>query len=229
MVSEITDNIKSRGYWDVSIRPASFDEGRLAYESLNELVRNAQVRFRGWPVPFTDDRMPLLGGSDWVGQDVDASVVAHYEAWRLWTSGQFAHLRSVSADWRAGSERTPTPEGFAGVIEVWKIVFYLNEMLEFAARLSLAVPGCDDLLVSASLHGLKNRGLVVGQRDRREFVQPYPSRVARYTVEWACPRSRILAEPRQIAADAAREVLLRFGWSPSVEQILDHQAELDRG
>ena len=90
---------------------------------------------RGWPVPFVDHRAELLRGDDWTGQDIDAEIVSHYEAWRFFTSGQFNHLRAVSADWRTGQEATAVPVGAHAVIEVWEILYYVTELFELAARL----------------------------------------------------------------------------------------------
>ncbi len=109
----------------------------MDYGALEEVLVGDVVRFRGWPVPYIDHRAPLERGERWIGQEVDAQMVTHAEAWRLHTSGQFNHLRAVSADWRTGTEATYVPPGFASVIEVWEIPYYLTELYELGARLSL--------------------------------------------------------------------------------------------
>src|SRR4051812_18703599 len=103
-MSDVSDKIRSRGHWDITIRPTRFDQGRVPYAELDDTLASVVVSFRGWPVPFIDQREPLVRGEDWIGQDVDAEMVNHYEAWRFFTSGQFNQLRSVSADWRGGRE-----------------------------------------------------------------------------------------------------------------------------
>ena len=125
-MSDLTEKVRSRGHWVIVIRPASFVADRVPYEQLDEIIPAAAVRMRGWPVPYADyGRDPLLRGDDWVGQDIDADMVSHYEAWRFFTSGQFSHLRSVSADWREGAEASHVPGSVDAVIEVWEILFYL--------------------------------------------------------------------------------------------------------
>jgi hypothetical protein len=52
VVSTVTDRIKSRGYWDVRIRPGNFDSDRVPYEHLEQIISGAAVRLRGWPVPY---------------------------------------------------------------------------------------------------------------------------------------------------------------------------------
>ena len=98
-MSEITDKIRSKAYWEVSIRPAEFDENRVEYSALESVLVGNAVRFRGWPVPFIDDRTGVDRGQSWIGQEIDADLISHQEAWRFFTSGQFNQLRAVSADW----------------------------------------------------------------------------------------------------------------------------------
>ncbi len=225
-MSEITDKIRSKGHWDVAIRPESFSEHRVDYGDLDEILVGLTVRLRGWPVPYIDHRRQLLRGDDWIGQDIDAEIVSQYEAWRFFMSGQFTHLRAVSADWRTGHEATAVPDGFSSVIEVWEILFYLTEVFELAARLALGPAGDERMAVEVRLNGLASRGLVLGQPGRLGFVAPYSasSESLRQTV--ALSRDRLVAEPRQEAVQIAREFFLRFGWKPSIEQLADYQREL---
>ncbi len=160
-----------------------------------------------------------------MGQDVDASMVSHYEAWRFFTSGQFNHLRAISADWREGRKGTYVPPGYDSVVEVWEIVFYLTEVYEFAARLALSAAGDDPMVVSVEVDTLGNRALVVAQSHRAEFIEPYrvPTRLAK---ELTLARDDLVARPREIAAELAREFFVRCGWKPALEQLLEHQREL---
>jgi hypothetical protein len=235
-VSELTDKLRSKGYWDVTIRPETFSDQRVAYENLDELLESVVVRFRGWPVPFIDRRHETLHGDDWIGQDVDA--VGHIEAWRFFTSCQFNHLRAVSADWRyvslQATEATDVfparfeflPEGFDYVIEIWEILFYLTEVFELAARLALSPAGDDTMSISVQLNARERRGLIVGQANRVPFDRPFGPPPESITREVTVPREELVAEPRALAVDMAREFLLRFGWKPSREQLAEHQREL---
>ena len=228
-MSEVVDKIRSRGYWEAVIRPADFVRDRVSYAHLDAVLRKAVVRFRGWPVPFIDERRPFLGGEDWIGQNIDAEMVSHYEAWRFWTSGQFAQLRVVSADWREGKEATYIEPGFSAIIEVWEILYYLTEVFELAARLALSDAGSDAMVVETTLHGLDNRGLVVGQHNRAEFIQPYRSRMSELKREVALPRETLVSEARPQAVKMAQDFFVRFGWKPSSEQLTEHQQELVEG
>lgn len=48
-MAKIVKSIKSRGHWDVSIRPESFLKARLAKATdLYPILERSKVRFRGW-------------------------------------------------------------------------------------------------------------------------------------------------------------------------------------
>ena len=228
-MSELVEKIRSRGHWNIVIRPGTFVGDRIPYENLDELIPEIQVRMRGWPVPFADyGRRDLIRGSDWVGQDVDAGTVSMYEAWRLFTSGQFTHLRAVSADWRRDDERTrtPIPEGFDAAIEVWEILFYLTEVFELASRLALGEAGDEFMNIEVRLNGLENRGLVVAEWKRAEFFEPYRATMPSLEKKVNLPRDTLVAEGREQAVEMARQIFLRFGWDASVELLADYQREL---
>jgi hypothetical protein len=225
-VSDVVDTIRSAGFWDVKIRPQNFKEGRVRYADLDELIASTQVSMRGWPVPMIATREPLLRGQTWVGQDVDASMVGHYEAWRLYTSGQFNQLRAIGADWRHLDQIAQVPKPAEPYVEVWEILFYLTEVFELATRLALSAAGDEAMSVEVGLHGLDRRGLIVGQSNRAEFFEPYRVNLDDLESARRISREELVAEPRELAVDMAHEFFLRFGWKPAKEQLADHQREL---
>jgi hypothetical protein len=231
VLSAVIDKIRSRGAWDVTVRPATFDSNRVPYEELEQIVAKSAVRMRGWPVPFLEMREPVIHGADWIGQDIDAQMVQHYEAWRFFTSGQFNHLRSISADWRVGTDMSPTPvpAGADSVIEVWEVLFYLTELFELAARLALTPAGAETMVVAARLDGMSNRALVVGQSNRAPFMglqlATVPSLLQTVTFE----RDDLIADGHEHAIEMARQFFLRFGWNASRDQLANHQRELLKG
>jgi hypothetical protein len=226
-MSDLTTKIQSKGYWAVAIHPATFVEERVPYEDLDEIIPALAVRLRGWPVPFANEgRHERVRGNDWVGQDVDATTVSMYEAWRLFSSGLFTHLRAVSADWRSGAETTPIEAGFDSAIEVWEILFYLTEIFELATRLAFSIAGDEEMVIEVGLHNLENRGLVVGQSNRVPFSQPYRSHVPTIEREVHLSREQLAGGGRKEAVEMARQFFLRFGWKPSAQQLIEHQREL---
>lgn len=225
-MSELIDKVRSRGYWEVVIRPEPYEENRVPYAELDEILVAAVVRMRGWPVPFVDPREEPMRGENWIGQDVDAQVVGNYEAWRFYISGQFNHLRAVDADWRHSAEIRPSPPPDEKVIEVWEILFYLTEVFELAARLALSPAGDETMTIDVGLHGLDDRGLIVGQHNRAEFFAPRRTSQNDLRQRVTASREDLVSKPREYAVDMAHEFFVRFGWKPSRDQLVEHQREL---
>ncbi|HEX3240306.1 MAG TPA: hypothetical protein VHR18_09245 [Solirubrobacterales bacterium] len=229
-MNELIEKIKSKGYWDISILPEPFKADRYHYETLEGVLARATVRLRGWPVPYIDYNAGFKRGEDWIGQEIDGQVTSHYEAWRFFMSGQFNQLRAVSADWREGQEATPTPPefDFASVIEVWEILYYVTEVFELAARFTMGGPPAEKMKIVVRLHGLKDRGLVVGQNNRSPFAFPYKATLPDYCVERVLSNDALLGGASEAAVQMSRDFFLRFGWQPSTEQLVEMQEELTK-
>ncbi len=227
-MSAIIEKIRSKGYWNASIRPEHYIQDRVAYEKLDDLLLKAVVRLRGWPVPYIYPG-EYERGANWIGADVDASTVGLYEAWRFFQSGQFNHLRVVAADWEAFEGPTRVPAGFDAVVEVWELLYYLTEVFELAARLSLTEAGADQMTVSVTLSGLKNRALVMGYRhyEVAGFMVPYKSDTDELCKSDTIERDRLVGETRELAVEWARDLFVRFGWKPEAHLLSQLQRKLD--
>ena len=227
-MSAIIETIRSKGYWDASIRPEPYIQDRVAYENLDDLLLKAAVRLRGWPVPYVHPG-EYERGEHWISADVDASAVDLYEAWRFFQSGQFNHLRVVAADWETFEGRTRVPQGFDAVIEVWEILYYLTEVFELAARLSLTEAGADHMTVEVTLSGLKNRALVMGYPHYQVtgFMVPYKFDAAEVSNSETIERDRLVGETRELAVEWARYFFVRFGWKPDAHLLSQLQRKLE--
>src|SRR5438105_12910808 len=102
----LVEKIRSRGYWDVTIRPATFVENRIAeLAELAPIVERSQVSLRGWNFPHVRRRETIARGLNWTGQESEWN---HYkEAWRLYKSGLFRDLSSLKEDWQDESTLWP--------------------------------------------------------------------------------------------------------------------------
>lgn len=227
MPSPVVDKIRTRGYWDVTVHPARRLAQPLQPATLLDTLARNVVSVRGWPVPFIDYRVPLLRTKDSVGQDIDAGMVDHYEAWRFTTDAQFTQLRSISADWRKGAEHTAVPRGARAVIEVWEILFYITELVELAARLAL-LSGADEFQLAAELHGMADRVLVAGTPSR-ELDADYVSQLDVIDDARTVSVQQLTASPPGVAVDMSAALLAGFGWHAKLDVLRDYQAELLRG
>jgi hypothetical protein len=225
-MTELSEKIRSRGYWDVAILPEPYKPDRYRYDTLDGAIGRASVQMRGWPVPYVDGSPGMERGSDWIGSGTDWEEYGHVEAWRFFMSGQFNELRAITPDWAADGMSTSVPGGFPSVIAVWEILYYITEVFELAARLTIGGPPVDTMRVVIKLNGLDGRALVVGQPNRAPFVQPYRATIPEFLQERTLLREEMVAEASRIALDVSREFLLRFGWQPASDQLAEMQREL---
>jgi hypothetical protein len=172
-----------------------------------------------------DQRVSTLRGSDWIGQDIDARTVDHWEAWRLFTSGQFTQIRVVSADWRVGADATPVPLGAESVIEIWEILFYLTEFTEFAARISLGPAGSSSVVIDVGLHKTASRQLVAGKPERA-FHETFIAKPPDIEIRREYVREELIAGSREIAINMTKEILFAFGFDATNDMLSNYQREL---
>jgi hypothetical protein len=223
-MSDLTEKIRSRGYWRFAIRPSTFEPDRVTYDALEGTVRRAAVRLRGWDVPhFENDG--LIYGADFIGSETDWAH--HLEAWRFYQSGQFVQLVGMKLDWADQSPMlTANDEGpRLGVTEA---LWTLSEVFELAARLATTPAGSDEMVVTVELGGLENRELFVDEARRSSFHETRRARIDTFKKELVLGREALLAEPDASAALAAREIFMRFGWTPDAGVLEGSQAELRR-
>lgn len=177
-MTDILEEIKSRGYWRIEIRPMRFIPDRLnEIGAVFPLVERLSVRFRGWDYPHIDQRSRPHIDQDWVGQQF---AWAHYrEIWRMYQSAKFVHFFGLSEDWRDTSQLWPAPPGWrpGQVLYAMSALQTYTEVYEFAARLSLAVPGDDGFSVATRLANIQGRSLSADQNTllfAHEYVSQIP-------------------------------------------------------
>lgn len=225
-MSELQDKIRSRGHWQVTIRPTDF---RVRLDDLGELaalVPSLTAQLRGWDFPHIDTNMPILRGLDWVGQESQWSH--HLEAWRLHSNGLFLSTAGLPIDWRDESSWWPADEAWkpGDLLGVGDVLFSMTEFLEFASRLSIASVGGEEMRISIELHSVENRLLYVDAPRRFPFDNEYRSGVETIPVEETIERTRLVGEAWEIAADLSRRIFQVFGWDADIEVLLDQQKEL---
>jgi len=224
----VLDKIRTRGYWRVVIRPASFEEKHIPnYAGLLSIVEKNSVRLRGWGYPHVDHRNPPLRGADWVGQETEWDYFL--EVWRLYLSGQFIHTFAITGDWRDQSSNWPAENGWAPSRYLYYIdtVYEFVEIFEFAARLALSPAGAPSMLVEVQLHGLQGRRLV--STDIMVCLSgDFVTQMSDWNHRWEGSQTDLIARPHELAAEAARELFARFGFDVSVQTLARVQARIGR-
>jgi hypothetical protein len=223
--SDVQKFILSKGHFDVSIRPSTFDPDHVSSAALESLIVNNAVRLRGWPMPYVDHQNPIIRHGEWVGQDIEARVVPHSEAWRACPSGQFLHRRVFRVDLSAtDGQLKPDAPGATGAVVVWEVLFYLVEVAEFAARVATTVE-YDSITITVALDGIAGRQLISGDWNR-ELDRDYLIHADRLTATETRSTADLLANPREAGVALAQTLFKRFGLNVPDQVLIDWQEKV---
>jgi hypothetical protein len=181
------------------------------------------VRFRGWGYPYVNHRTGPERGSDWAGQEYDGDD--SIESWRFHTNGLFAHLfamRDPSQNWRVDSNG-PTDR----YLDFLDGIYSFLEIFEFAARLAQSQAGGNSMKVEIAIKNIQGRRLFPDFRiirDRDNYSADCPE----WADRWEISQTELIARPRELAAEAARDFFARFGMSVSLDVLKRHQEKIAR-
>lgn len=228
--SDILEEVRNGPHWKVVIHPQEFERERIA--TLDEcwaVVRESQVRLRGWPYPHLDHKHREMG-KDWVASHVEA-FNEQREYWRLFQSGQFVHYFGFWEDvpsWRSETEERYRAwgidaDGFSpnGFLDIDNALYTFTEIFEFTARLTAtgALGARHEApAVRIGMHRIRDRALsatlprVVDPRHQAtsDCLEPGTS--------WRVAGIDIHSEAAKQAREATNWFLERFGMRlPDVE------------
>jgi len=228
-MSGLTDEIQSRGHWQVVIRPEVFDASRVPdVSALCPIVQQASVQLGGWDFPHIDRREQPIIDLDWAGQETRWN---HYlEIWRLYQSGQFVHLSGFKDDWRDQSHIWPPDQNWVSGqrLGIGTTIFRFTEIFEFAARISMTAAGDESMHIEVTLRRLAGRVLWVDAPNRMPLAQPAKATIDEFPYLLDLPRTELAANARDLAVRGAVELFKRFGWDRSVEAVKGWQSEFGR-
>jgi len=229
----VLEKVKSRGYWDVAIRPLQFKKERLTLTECDRIVRECKVELRGWDYPHIGQRNPpRIRGIDYVESLTDWN--GYKELWRMYQSGQFTHLFGCREDWLAESTGLLGPSSFArikpgSVLEVIMTLFSATEIYEFAARLAGKNLFDEAVFLSITLHGMNDRKLTIFEPGRVLFEE-YACSVADLPLEKTLAVSELLGKGHELALEDTIWIFERFNWFSASREILreDQKKLLER-
>lgn len=225
-IEDTIAKIKSRGYWEVIIRPLKFDENRLeTLKACSDLVLENKVRLRGWDYPHISSKYGVLSGDSWVENVTDWND--HKEFWRMYQSGQFFHVFGCWEDWWGPvrifwSEKSQTEPGYG--LEFLATLYSLTEIYEFASRLAKKGLFDEMLKISITLHGMKNRRLVTTEIERSLF-DIYFCKIENITLNKEIAVNEIIAANNELAVDATCHVFERFSWLEPPKRVLKEEQD----
>ena len=226
-MANVVENIKSRGHWDVSIRPEAFLKTRIPKATdLYPILERSKVRLRGWDYPHLEDRAHIRG--DHIEQDFHWDM--YLEALRFFQSGLFVHLAGMPEDWRDVSGFWPKDEHWrpGRDLSIERTVFRATEIFEFASRLSQTAAGDETMHIEVKLVGLDGRRLTV-EPNRMPFLPDKVSEVNEFTMfEGAVSRTELIARARELAVETSTSLFHQFNWDAQVGVMREVQQQLGR-
>jgi len=224
----VLETIRLRGHWRVTIRPGSFQRDLIADRlDLFKIAERKSVRLRGWDYPHIDHRNQPQMGVDWAGQEFEWQD--QIELWRLYQSGQFIHFLALCGDWRDRSEIWPPEPGWrhGQFLYYLDTIYTLLEIFEFAARLALSPASAPVMVVQIDLKGLQGRRLTTTDGSialRGEYRAQLPE----WNYRWEGSQTELIAEPRDLATTASRDLFAGFGLNVTEEVLRRLQERIGR-
>ena len=225
-MSELTESIRSKGFWRIDVRPTDYVETRIPNAALKPILDRAVVRLRGWDFPHLDRQGRVSRGNHWLGGETDWSY--YRESWRFYQSGQFVYLIGMHEDWVESFEGLALPRfpvGFKG-IGVGDALFRITETYEFAARLAVSEAGGEQMRIGIELRNVARRRLYVDDPMRMPMDNDYSFDEPSLTLSATVSRADLAGRSRQLALDATLDFFGRFGWHPLRELIQGQQDQL---
>lgn len=219
------EQIKSRGYWRVALRPNVFVPDAIPRLGiLEETVQTCVVQVRGWDYPH----WPKAG----VARLADAiegitNWEDHKEHWKAFKSGQFVHFFAMREDWfreNSGWRRIDVTPG--AVLAFDSTVSSFTEIFLFAGRWAARLPHATAFNVEIGLHGLKGRQLYSFDMNRVPFSGLYQADVPVSSVALVVPTTELIATPRDIAREQVSHLFEQFHWDVNPDVLRSIQDKL---
>jgi hypothetical protein len=225
-MSEVLNKIRARGYWEVLIRPTKFIKDRIESPGkCKEIIREVSVRLRGWVYPYNKINEPPTTGLDYIEQSKDWEF--YLEFWRYYQSGQFIHFFSMFEDWQDQAKvlgRLPLETGSS--LAIVSALYRFTEIYEFASRLAAKGLLGDECKISITLHGTKNRQLVILDPARHVWDE-YKSELESISREISISTAELMAKSAELSLDHTIWVFQRFNWdNPPRDVLLGDQKKL---
>jgi hypothetical protein len=230
------EKIKTRGYWQVNIRPVQIQENLIeSVTRAKEIMQASSVQFRGWDYPHfptqTRDHQDLyVGENDSIEGWIDWENFK--EAWRFYTNGQFIHLFGLREDWYEEhswiNENDPLRKIKPGtVLEVIGTVYSITEMYAFFGNLVQNLP-VSEVEVEISLFGTKDRKLHISDFRRSPLFMDYSCRLDKVNLQKKVYKKEdLITNYVDLAFDQIVYLMHRFNWdNPNVAVIKEDQKKL---
>ena len=228
---QLRDAIKAEAHWQVVIHPTSFKQDRIpTLKDLWKSMEECSVHLRGWDYPHVDHEN-RGNGSDWISGWCDFAGEREY--WKLFQSGQFAHVFAFNEDSRPEALKfalqkvrdLPPGANPSGVIDVVELLFKTTEIFEFSARLAQKLKLDSPISLKIGLVGIGGRLLT---KERAPFWKsPYLASQPYLEYPREIPLDALIGDTSNLAIECALWFFERFGWfDPPIAKLKSDQHKL---
>jgi hypothetical protein len=212
----IRELIKTRGYWEVDIRPIEPKKDR--FESIADCmtkVIDSVVRLRGWPYPFYIGKAPPYPMQERIEACGDFRDIKEY--WAMFLSGHFYHIFSCREDWLKERIDIFGPSNYSDtpprtVLEFMMTLYSVTEIYEFAIRLAQKNVFGKKVQIKIKLHGMEGRKLTTFEPFRGPFFSDYVCRQKDLAFNKQVSVEELIGEGHKMALDTVSSIFETFGW-----------------
>lgn len=222
-MSELVNQIKSRGYWSLRIRPTEYVEHKVPRTELFTTVQKSSVRLRGWDFPAVDSS-GIEHNDSFIASSTEWD--AYREYWRMYESGQFVFLWGLYSDWADVQKHDSSPSSSGQTLDVVDVVYTATEMFEFAHRLSISEAGSSEIQIDIELHGISGRKLHADMRYYAGGLSRFQTSMNNFSRTFVVTRDELAKDKDIYALDMSKEIFERFGWTPNQGVIEQYQRKL---
>lgn len=208
--------IKSKGYWEIEIRPTKYKENKLTREECQKLVQECKVSLRGWDYPPVSNKIEEF----FIGKRCMEGIVdysRHIEIWRLYQSGQFVHYQNFWEDWMSGdrwrtglwNEVDSSKKKVKGIVMT---LYTVTEIFEFASRLASRGIFDDQLMITMKLHDTAERSLALSGDSFAYLRQDYKCMINPILFSKQYSSQDIIANSAKLSLHATIDIFTDFNW-----------------
>jgi hypothetical protein len=231
-------SIKSEPHWRVEIRPQRYKRDRVPYGDLEDVVKAAQVRLRGWYFPhISRDPAHRVNGSNYFGcwSDSDKEL----EFWQFSESAFLFSLRVVRETIpmfsqqraeriervrvRAGSSLHPYEGPINGTLDIIAFAYTIAECFEFAKRLVERLELNEPIMVNVGLRNIQ--GFVLSTEMARSLYDLYQAHEADISNSWTVDAGELRKSSLRFSVEATKWFFNRFGWRNASDTVIRGEIE----
>jgi hypothetical protein len=216
----------------VIIRPAAYEEERLALSHLRRIVERTRVQLRGWDFPHLSSREEEWGrGNNWIASW--STFGGHLQYWRMYQSGQLLHIEgireTIEEAWdrqlrSAASWFTANEGDVEGFFDVMNFLYSMTEVFEFAASLCQAeVYPEGSVVIDVGFHDIGNFALsTTAARDLRRLYRTSANKLHR---EWEVETADLISASAELSLQAVVWFFERFQWDDQPVDVFRSEQE----